>query len=264
MMTAYRAREAGNVDRCLEYLNRYVTYEHRGFEWRYLWDLCHRNAARAQLPSGGLGQIRFSPDGQTLAITARDKLSLWDFATRKQLDQSAGYGEASPGLAFSPDGSTMATSSLDGAVRIWKRNSLNELILDDELVPATGSQRAMWVEFSSSGRFLAAAVGNTVKLWNTQDFSLLSDPIEIAHDEVLALAFSPNQESLLAFAQGNRVCLWSIDTNVEVGLPMSHANSVWQVAFTPDGKKLVSAGQRRLGNTLGRPISATRTTVSRS
>ncbi len=64
--------------------------------------------------------LAFSPDGQTLATAAGDKvLRLWEVASGKELRRFTGHKDAVLAVAFSRDGKTLATGSADNTVRLW-------------------------------------------------------------------------------------------------------------------------------------------------
>src|SRR5262249_42831398 len=107
----------------------------RGFEWHYLWRLCHgeRSLLRGH-PGCFIFAVRFSPDGKTLASAARwegpyhkalasgpgeEGLKLWDVATGAELPLPRGEVEGVVSVAYSPDGKTLAAGRRDGRVELW-------------------------------------------------------------------------------------------------------------------------------------------------
>src|SRR5262249_1112406 len=69
----------------------------------------------------GRGPVAFSPDGKLLAVTARDTLSviLWDLEKSVTLMTFKAHDKPIHGLAFHPNGRTLATGSEDWSVRLW-------------------------------------------------------------------------------------------------------------------------------------------------
>ncbi|WP_164842734.1 WD40 repeat domain-containing protein [Actinoplanes solisilvae] len=55
-----------------------------------------------------------------LALTRDESIDLWDSLTGVRLTTLTGHGRTVETAAFSPDGGTLATSSTDGTVRLWK------------------------------------------------------------------------------------------------------------------------------------------------
>jgi len=78
--------------------------------------------------------VEFSPDGRTLAssggqwgdrrqeveVTNSTEVILWDVDTGKAITTLGGHTERIFGVAFSPDGNFLATTSFDKTVKIWK------------------------------------------------------------------------------------------------------------------------------------------------
>jgi WD40 repeat protein len=78
--------------------------------------------------------------------------AIWDTATGKQLYSLVGHTRPIFGVAFTPDGSRLATASGDGTVKIWDSESGKELLT---LLGHTG--RVFGVAISSDGTQLATA-----------------------------------------------------------------------------------------------------------
>lgn len=138
-------------------------------------------------------------------------------------------------LAFSPDGSTLATSGNDRFIRIWD--------------VATGIDKATlrghtsgvrFLTFNSDGTLLASVSHDkTIGLWDVQTgqrtFTLQS------HDgPVSGVAFSPDGKTLATSGDDRTVRLWEVATGSQKTQIQSHNGAVWVVAFSPDGKTLVS------------------------
>ncbi|WP_433179638.1 protein kinase domain-containing protein [Actinoallomurus sp. CA-150999] len=135
-----------------------------------LWDVATRHQAGS--PLGGFTSwveaVAFSPDGRMLATSSDRDLRLWNVATEQQASAPLGVGAF--GLAFSPDGRTLASAGNDEAVRLWSvaagRQTGRPLEIKDHVIHS--------VAFSPDGRYLAAggilAIGSTgpkgiVGLW---------------------------------------------------------------------------------------------------
>ena len=65
-------------------------------------------------------EIRFAPDGKTLAAGMIDKsVVLWDVASGKLLHRMKGHTMSLLTVRFSPDGKRLLSASKDGSARIW-------------------------------------------------------------------------------------------------------------------------------------------------
>jgi len=132
-----------------------------------LWGLPNGEAARVLThESGSVNAIAFSSDGKTLAVGDDKYTYLWQvpqgelLAKMVQSNTPLGYGVRD--LAFSPDGSLLATASnvTNGPVRVWEVPSgkpAGDLGGGHESYPNL-------VRFSCDGRFLAFKNGEHVLL----------------------------------------------------------------------------------------------------
>jgi WD40 repeat protein len=186
--------------------------------------------------------LALSPDGKTLAV-AGSGVQLWQTVTGRRIGTtlpSAGNGRYRA-VAFSPDGTMLATLGADGTARIWSVTTQQQagapMTVDG---PGTAGGA---VAFSPDGRTLATAdAGGQVELWSVATRQRLGKPMA-AGPGITMLAFSPDGAALATAASDGSVRLWSVTTQQEIGAPMTaDAQPVYAAAFNPGGSTLATAG----------------------
>ncbi len=198
--------------------------------------------------SGSVLAIDFSPDGNRLASTGVDEtLIFWDPATGEYINEIAtGHTKRVESLAFSPDGKLVATASDDKIIRLWDTNTL-EQVGSDLAGYSDQFQTSGWsMAFNPRDQSLAvAAADNSIMIWDLSAQQPFIESVISESSNILATAFSPTGK---IYASGggtkgddNLIHIWDSVTNQEVKTLPNDVGYIIDLAFSPDGNKLVSA-----------------------
>jgi WD40 repeat protein len=184
--------------------------------------------------------IAVSPDGKTVAagtggyMTEGGWVELWDVETRALRGYLQGSGSMF-GLAYSPDGTKLATASANSGLQLWDVESEEVRYMLD-----TSGDGEYGVAFSPDGNLLAA--GNwdgAVHMWNTVTGETLA--VLRGHtDSVSGVAFSPDGSLLASGSIDTTIRLWDVTDGKTLAVLEGEAGSVHVWAFSPDGRLLVS------------------------
>jgi WD40 repeat protein/tRNA A-37 threonylcarbamoyl transferase component Bud32 len=202
---------------------------------------------RGTLPTqqGPVHCLAFAGDGKLLATGGDNHtIRLWDLAAGHAKVTLRGHSGRVYALAFLPGG-VLASAGADGKIITWDVASGTEKVRFNGHVG-----RACCLAISPDGRTLASGATNVlfdsedatgeVKLWDLATGQERAT-VPQATGGVYALAFAQEGQTL-AIASRNDVRLLESPLGLERHSLRKHSDSALAVAFTPDGRSLISAG----------------------
>jgi WD40 repeat protein/tRNA A-37 threonylcarbamoyl transferase component Bud32 len=132
-----------------------------------LWSLTsHRRVAMLRVAA--LNALAFSEDGRYLLAMADNEIrAAWPVLDTPEKRHFIGHRGAVPGIAFHPDGNSVASVSKDGEVRIW---DVREAAISSPVTVCLGHEgNVQTLAFNSAGDCLATGdwKGN-ILLWNAR------------------------------------------------------------------------------------------------
>ncbi|MBN8574768.1 MAG: hypothetical protein J0M05_12715, partial [Candidatus Kapabacteria bacterium] len=148
-----------------------------------------------------------------------------------------GHASSVRSVAFSPDGSRIASGSSDETIKIWDVSTGKEL---RTLTGHTGWVNS--VAFSPDGRKIASGSGigdASIKIWDAsmgKELQTLTGHTDV----VYSVAFSPDGSRLASGSSDNTIKIWDANTRKELRTLTEHDGDVPSVAYSTDGSTLAS------------------------
>lgn len=184
----------------------------------------------------------FSADGKVLAgsggsDTSGIVIKLWDAATGRELLTLAGQKDVK-GLAFSPDGKSLASTSSDGTIRIWSLSPGEEQITVSVPVAGFGTR----VVYNPHGQEILTNGGDgTATVWAVGN----GKPILTVRGhnlEVLNVAFSPDGKRFATGSLDGTAIIWDAITGQEILTLPAHEFGVRDIVFNQTGDLIATGG----------------------
>ncbi|KAK3810998.1 MAG: WD40-repeat-containing domain protein [Benniella sp.] len=221
----------------------------RHVDLRGAW-LRRANLSKAQMTSAQFGELPlkqetgvilcvYSSDEKTVAVGLdNNKICVYSTSGWETLWTLEGHSDRLTRIEYCPDGTQIATSSLDGTVRIWGVHTGGCL----HVLNGFGG-RVYYVAYSPQGAQLASAYADgRVKLWNVKSGEC--SHIWIGHTEMVSgVVYSPKGSQVVSYSGDLTLRLWNTETNECLHVLRGHEGDIQCVDYSPQGDQVASASQ---------------------
>lgn len=223
-----------------------------------LWDAESGEALHTLSHGQYVHAVAFSPDGSRFATASSDRtIRICDVESGEVLTTLTGHEDAVVSVQFSSNGQRVLSAGFDNTARLWNART-GEL-------EQTLSGHSWWVwaaEFSPDDqRIVTTSQEGLAIVWQLDgegNYQLLTEFAK-HNGPIYTAKFSPDGRSIATAGYDRRVLLWNpervrpvdialrLDGNVDPPSPFvelaQHDGPIRALAFSPDGKQLVSGGQ---------------------
>lgn len=161
--------------------------------------------------------VAYCPDRSRIVSSSVDKtIRIWNVATGKELTVLKGHTDPVSSVAISLDGSIIVSSSFDKTVRVWDAEKGREL---KSLVGHVNPINC--VDISPDGKHV---VTGSMDRDDTEMFNIVTFRTDTVTDD-------------------QTIRIWDVDSGQECNYLERYASSINSVAFSPDGKYIVSTSK---------------------
>jgi WD40 repeat protein len=163
-------------------------------------------------------------------------VKLWSFDTHELLATLAGHNAAVSALAFSPDGTYLASAGDEPLIIMWDPKTAKQLYQLE-----SHEDKVFALAFSPDGNFLASAgFSNLVIIWDPKTGSQLQK-FKTKGGIAFDMAFSTDNKTIFVPSSSN-IELHSIETGNLITDIGDSLGRVYSVLISTDGKTMISCG----------------------
>lgn len=210
----------------------------RGWEWYFLYRLCHSELLSLEGHEGGANAVALTKDGSLVATAGKDhQVRIWSAETGHLVRTLSGHHGSVNSLAFADGDGLLISASRDSSVIVWDVASGQVArTYDRHLLPVKG------LAASADGLVASASDKGLIRIW---DLTTGEDRQVIhayaAARKALDLAFSPDGKLLVGACQDDGLVVWQVASGQEEFTAAGHAS---KLAFHPEQPLIAVASLR--------------------
>jgi WD40 repeat protein/DNA-binding SARP family transcriptional activator/energy-coupling factor transporter ATP-binding protein EcfA2 len=224
----------------------------------WLGQLANRNAQTAQaqtrlassreLAAAAVSNLQIDPERSVLlalqSLSTADTLEARN-AIRRALTElhilrTIPAHQQSPGVAYSPDGTRLASIGIEGVAKIWDVAS-GKLLLE---LPSDKAEVGWGIAYSPDGTRVVTVWNSQLVVWDVEsgqrEFTI---PGDLSGGTVNRASFSPDNKRVAVAHLDGIPRVWDLDSGTQVFALSGNKKICDAIAFSPDGSQLATGDQ---------------------
>jgi len=188
----------------------------------------------------------FSADGKTIASDSNgDTIRIWNIATRKELQtlKAEPFSQHGESVSYSSDLRTVAIASYSykghRLSRIWEINLWDVNTQSQKKILETDTFGNPFLVFSPNGNFFASLDNRAIHIWDVNT-GKEKKRIKGYKSAITAVAFSPDNRTLVSSSYDNTLRFFDVDTGKEKKIVTGHGAFFRDVSLSSDAHTLMS------------------------
>jgi WD40 repeat protein/uncharacterized caspase-like protein len=205
--------------------------------------------------NGSEGALVLTPDGSQLTLTTNEAIRSVDLSTGKEVRNVKMPDDRvdSLQLSFNSNGNLLAAGIVNKHLKLWNLTTKSS----KDLTPTL--KEFSQVRFSRDGQLLLLSENYTVRIWNTETNSELTQ-LKVPNSGIsseYADAFATLSEDGKKIATGGfgtETIIWETETGKQLAKMNGRTNLAYNVRFSDDGNQLSVGGRTRWDLRTGRGL----------
>ena len=214
-----------------------------------LWDYISNRDFAVLKEVGQPFETAFAPDGGFLLTYGgkQSRARLYQLCIKQEKLALPRLEGGVPGIAFSPDGTRLASGGPGGIVRLW------DAVAGRKVREFATSDSVQTVTFSRDGQYLVAGAheGGKAWVWEAHSGNRVLELGATTPGDTWSTEFSPDGRYLVVAGRYG-VNVWQLEqrggsnsvTSLDAKLVKSVANPTWNLVFAPDGQHVAFTDER--------------------
>ncbi|HAN18515.1 MAG: hypothetical protein A2X13_08200 [Bacteroidetes bacterium GWC2_33_15] len=186
--------------------------------------------------------IAVSPDSKYFISVSNDKtIRKWDLSTFESTILIQNEAKINT-IKISPDNKNITAGTQEGKIINWDIENISS----PKIIYEEGKNAITSITYNHRGNWLVSgdSKGN-VKIWDTKNYKLI-DNLEGHRSRIYDLDFSPDDQLLASSSLDGTVRMWECENlNNQPVVMKDHESWVLSIAFSPDGKKLITSSNQK-------------------